>query len=278
MRPARHQFASILAQHMITYLVAQRALGKRMHTEEKTLRLLDRYLLDNHIHELVDITPTVIDSFLMSRRRATPCSYDALLTPVRRCFKWMVGQEVLPSSPVLATPRHPRRVLRPFIFCQHDMKRLLAAAAALPSRSNAPERGRVYRIIFVLLYGLGLRVGEACCLQHQDVDLDRQLLCIRQGKFSKDRLVPFGPKIGEELRQFVNWRQTRSMCLPDSPVFTFRSDGSRPVYPYTVSTTFRNLMPQLNLTVPPGTRKPHLHCLRHSFAVGTLLRWYHAGI
>lgn len=278
MRSARHQLASVLGQHIAAYLVAQHALGKHMHTEEKTLRLLDRYILANHIHKLTDITSTVIDAFLASRARTTPCSYNALLTPVRRYFRWMVAQEILPSSPVLAMPRYPRRVSRPFLFCQYDAQRLLAAAAALPSRSNAAERGRIYRMIFVLLYGLGLRVGEASRLEYRDVDLDRELLFIRQGKFSKDRIVPFGPKIGEELRRFMSWRETRSTILPNSPVFTFRSDGTRPLYPYTVSTTFRNLMPQLSLTVPPGTRKPHLHCLRHSFAVGTLLRWYRAGI
>jgi integrase len=30
--------------------------------------------------------------------------------------------------------------------------------------------------------------------------------------------------------------------------------------------------------VPPGVRQPHLHCLRHSFAVATLLRWYRTGV
>ena len=29
---------------------------------------------------------------------------------------------------------------------------------------------------------------------------------------------------------------------------------------------------------PPGVSAPTLHCLRHSFAVGTLLRWYRAGL
>jgi integrase len=38
------------------------------------------------------------------------------------------------------------------------------------------------------------------------------------------------------------------------------------------------LLPELHLTVPSGVAAPHLHCLRHSFAVGTLLRWYRAGI
>src|SRR3546814_1721257 len=43
--------------------------------------------------------------------------------------------------------------------------------------------------------------------------------------------------------------------------------------------TFRDdLLPQLHLTVPPGCFGPHVHGLRHSFAVRTLLGWYRQGI
>ena len=37
-------------------------------------------------------------------------------------------------------------------------------------------------------------------------------------------------------------------------------------------------MPRLALTIPDGTRPPTVHCLRHSFAVSTLLRWYRSGV
>ena len=42
--------------------------------------------------------------------------------------------------------------------------------------------------------------------------------------------------------------------------------------------TFHALWPRLGLKVPAGAAPPRLHCLRHSFAVGTLLRWYRSGI
>jgi integrase len=45
-----------------------------------------------------------------------------------------------------------------------------------------------------------------------------------------------------------------------------------------VSQTFHSLVPQLGLQIPAGTSPPRLHDLRHSFAVGTLLRWYRQGL
>lgn len=45
-----------------------------------------------------------------------------------------------------------------------------------------------------------------------------------------------------------------------------------------MSTTFHKLVPRLDLDIPEGVSPPRLHDLRHSFAVGTLLRWYRSGM
>jgi integrase len=59
-------------------------------------------------------------------------------------------------------------------------------------------------------------------------------------------------------------------------VFSFRRQ--RAVHPGTISQTFHHLLPRLALALPAGTAPPRVHDLRHAFAVGTLLRWYRAGI
>jgi integrase len=107
----------------------------------------------------------------------------------------------------------------------------------------------------------------------QNLDFDRQLLVIRQTKFAKSRLVPFGPRMAERLRSYVQLRQRRWGTLgSEAPVFSFSRD--RFINPCTISQTFRQLFPSLHMEIPPGVSPPRLHDLRHSFAVGTLLRWY----
>ena len=70
---------------------------------------------------------------------------------------------------------------------------------------------RPTRRVFALLYGLGLRVGEAVRLKLEDVDLQRDTLFIRETKFSKSRLVPLGPKLAARLRHYVEERYGGSM-------------------------------------------------------------------
>ena len=72
-----------------------------------------------------------------------------------------------------------------------------------------------------------------------DLDLTREVLVIRNTKFSKDRLVPFGPRMSVRLRHYIEER-------------------------------FGSAMPE--------AASPRLHDLRHSFAVRTLLHWYRSGI
>src|SRR5260370_8439523 len=62
---------------------------------------------------------------------------------------------------------------------------------------------------------------------------------------------------------------------PEASVFSFI--GGRPVNPGTISIVFHSLVPQLNIAIPADGTPPHVHDLRHSFAVGRLLRWYRDG-
>ena len=62
----------------------------------------------------------------------------------------------------------------------------------------------------------------------------------------------------------------------EEPLFTFVA--SRPVDPCTASQVFHRVVMALDLPVPDGVSPPTLHSLRHSFAVGCLLRWYRQGL
>jgi site-specific recombinase XerD len=267
---------SPLAEGIERFVAHKRALGRKYVTEEKGLRQLNRYILDSGVTTMAGITPRVVEAFLASCQRTTTCSYNNLLSPVRRLFAWLVKQEILPCSPVQVRPRRETTQRRPFLFDAMQVHRLLAVAGRLPDNPCAIHRGETYVMIFTLLYGLGLRVSEASHLCWKDVDFTRRILEIRGAKFAKSRLVPFGPGMAKRLQGYLDVRKLKTRVRPDSPVFT--SLKQKPLPPTSISRTFHSLLPQLELDVPPGVSAPRLHDLRHSFAVATLLRWYRAGV
>lgn len=273
MSPLGMTFHSVLAAPITAYVEAKRAVGCRFATDARAVRLFDRFLVVHGITTVDAITADVIDTFLRSRPRADPKSYNQLVGHLRRLFERLVLHGILAASPVQAVVRResPRR--RPFLFTAAQIRQLLDYARALPDRNRGPRRGPTYHVIFAMLYGLGLRISEVAHLKHGDVDLDRQILWIRNTKFGKSRLLPFGPRLSAVLRTHI---EHASSVSSEHPLFTF--DGRQRINANSIRRTFHSyLLPQLQLTVPSSTRSPRVHDLRHSFAVNTLLRWYQTG-
>jgi len=68
-------------------------------------------------------------------------------------------------------------------------------------------RKPVARVALTLIYSCGLRVSEAAKLRIEDIDSERSLLWVRNGKGGKDRSVPLSEPALACLREF--WRTTR---------------------------------------------------------------------
>ena len=269
-------FRSLFADGMQAFLAYKRALGCQYRAEESALRLLDRFLDEHAISAIADVTPTVIDDFLMSRPRPAPRSYNHLYGTLVRFFNWMVRHERLQCSPVRSKPRRGNRVRLPFLLDPAAARRLFDAAGQLPDNGFTACRASSFRTIFTLLYGLGLRVGEVARLRVRDVELTRRVLDIRDTKFAKSRLVPYGPGIHARLTAHLARRAEQQSLSAEMPVFAQRS--GRPISADTISQTFHRLVPHLGLVIPDGVVGPRAHDLRHAFATRTLLRWYRQGI
>jgi site-specific recombinase XerD len=245
MKRACRPFQSSVAGLLEDFLRHHRALGKRFDTEERALRLFDHYLFEQGVQQLADMTPALLQAFLNSRSRPVAKSHNHLLGVLRRWSEWLVRQQQLAESPLRVRPRRQTAIRIPFLFDSSQVRQLLALAGQLPDNNHGRQRGLIYPMIFALLYGLGLRVGEAARLRIQDVDSNRCILTIRHTKFAKSRLVPFGPRLASKLWDYR--RQREFLCGPSAesdPFFSFGSDRTRAIHPGTISQTFHQLWPR----------------------------------
>ncbi len=275
--PERPGSGVTLREAIDRFISHKRALNRRFLTEEQHLRLFARVLAERGVTELHDVTTEVVHAFVLERPRHRPRSFNHLIGLLQRLFAFLQRQDLMMVSPLTLRPRRVTHNRIPFIFDREDARRLLRVAAALPDNSRAPRRGATYATIYALLYGLGLRVSEAAGLVIGDIDLHRDLLHVRNGKFGKARLLPFGPRLSARLAAFTALRaEEPSDRRPDAPLFTF--SRGQAMHPGTITQSFRLLLPSLDLTISNDIANPTAHCLRHSFAVGTLLRWYRQGV
>ena len=268
-------FKSALAACLTDFIGYKQALNCKYRTEANVLQMFDQYLCNHRIPDCESIDTTVIEGFLKSRPRRTAGSYNHLLGTMLVFFEWARVRKFIKHNPVKVEPRRETAKRIPYVFDLDDARRLLELARRLPDNSRGRNRALIYETVFAILYGLGLRVGEVVRLNLRDVDFARDTLFIRETKFGKNRIVPFGPKLGQRLRSYVQ-QIHGDAGEPDAPLFSFTKTGR--IREGTISINFHNLVPKLALNIPPGVASPRLHDLRRAFAVRTLLRWYREGV
>lgn len=150
----------------------------------------------------------------------------------------------------------------PYILSDQQIVRLLQLAGQSGYRTL---RRQTYATLFGLLACTGLRVSEAIRLRYDDITADG--LVIRASKFRKSRLVPLHPTTQAALDRYLELR--RPYAPFDDHVFI--SLRRKPLLITDAEAAFRTVVAQMGLPVGGRQRRPTPHCLRHTFAVRSLL-------
>lgn len=133
------------------------------------------------------------------------------------------------------------------------------------------------RTILMIVYGAGLRIGEALTLRRADVDFNQFLMMIHRAKFFKTRLIPIGSVLVSTLRQYSMRQPLNTETNNDSTFFTMRTGD--PVKENALQCSFRRLCNHVGIRRSDGAKyEPRLQDIRHSFAVHRLISWYKQGM
>jgi integrase/recombinase XerC len=175
---------------------------------------------------------------------------------VRNFFRWLdrSGQLHNPAIDLMKTPKTARRLPRPHTEMQAQEIVDLAAGATAGNWTGLRDEA-----LFTLLYGAGLRIGEALALTRGDfTGADRLTVT---GKGNKQRNVPLLPIVRAAVEKYL------AVCpyalKPDMPVFV--GVRGEKLNPAVAQRNLRALRRQLGL---PDSVTPH--ALRHSFATHLL--------
>lgn len=225
-------------------------------TAERLLDFLQRHWAEPVARaRLRDTVPADLRAFLAQRRGEGLGNASAAreLSAVRAFLTW-AGEGA--PTPRLKGPRVKRGVPRP--VSPHEA---VALAQEVAEDAGAPWVAARDWAVLLLLYGAGLRIGEAVGLTGAAMPLGQTLSVT--GKRDKMRVVPLLPAVREAVEAYVAespWPLTR-----DAPLFRGAKGGS--LSPGTIRLAVRRARTKLGLsdrTTP--------HALRHSFATHLLGR------
>jgi integrase/recombinase XerD len=154
-----------------------------------------------------------------------------------------LGQDDVPKR--IPYAREPRKL--PVILSANEVAQFLEAVSSLKSR-----------VALTTAYAAGLRIGEVCGLEIEDIDSSRMVIHVRHGKGAKARYVMLSNELLGILRSY--WRLSR----PTAFLFPGR-DADKPIEPTVLNAACRSAVAATGLS-----KRVTVHTLRHSFATHLL--------
>jgi site-specific recombinase XerD len=270
-------FSGKLAHHFLDFIEYEKALGKTFQTQRRYLASFERYLRHEKITDLDRIDSRLVDEWNESFGPSTAYQKRVRLMRVNQFLDFLHGQERIRTAPIQQLPPLRRRLRRPYIFSREEVKSILAAAERLPDYRLKQRRGPTYRMLFLMLYTLGLRTSEAIKLRLEDVDFMQDTLTIHHAKFHKGRVLPFGPRFKAALQRHINEHPLLRKAPAESFLFPSESHRTPHLMPENCYRTLRRIIEGLHIKAPAETLAPNPHSLRHSFAVHRFEKWMRDG-
>jgi integrase/recombinase XerD len=181
----------------------------------------------------------------MTNAGMTATTFNVRIVSLRFFFGMTCGRDEMKRHTQFR--RAPRKL--PAVLSIEEVGDILAAA---------PGPGLKYRAALGISYGAGLGAAEVCHLRVQDIDSDRMMIHVEEGKGGRDRKAMLSPGLLDLLRDY--WREAR----PDGWLFP-GLPRVNPISPRQLNRAFASAKHMAGVT-----RSATLHTLRHSFATHLL--------
>jgi integrase/recombinase XerD len=184
------------ARHL-EWLAVQHYSQATIRGREHFLGLFLHWCQQRDLRQPQEITRPILESYQRSLHRTKkingkPVSANALgnhVYALRGFFKWLAKSRHILYNPAaeLEIPKRQKRLPR-YTLTVGEVEQVLA----VPDTDN-PLNLRD-RAILETLYSTGIRRAELIGLHASDLDYERKVLAVRQGKGNKDRIVPIGER------------------------------------------------------------------------------------
>jgi integrase/recombinase XerD len=184
---------------------------------------------------------------LFRDRKLSPGTIEGRTAALRFLFVKTLRRPYLPEQ--IPFPKRPRRL--PTVLSQEEVARLIESA-----------RNLMHRTMLMTLYATGLRRAELCHLKVSDIDSERMVIHVRQGKGGRDRDVLLSSKLLATLREYWRWMKPRTYLFPGT-VNNWRADV--PITEKIVWVAVSEAAKRAGIT-----KRVSPHSLRHSFATHML--------
>jgi len=168
-------------------------------------------------------------------------------------LRFLLKSEGLPYE-YLLLPAIKKEKKLPVVLSKDEMWRMLRAPKLLK-----------HKMLLGLLYGCGLRCFEVRNVRLRDLDFDRKVLHVVQGKGKKDRLLPLSDHLIRGLRVYIDAEKPKDWIFNGEPVERSGGDFDSRYSQRGVQWAVKQAAKLAGIN-----KDVHVHTLRHTFATHLL--------
>lgn len=264
----------VFASKIYEYVKYKRALGYKMDDVEERLSRFDKLATDRG--ESGDgISKELAEEWCKPLPMESSCNRYGRISILRGFSAYLQTMGLQSYIPKL--PKY-NSSFSPHIFTKAEMAGIFRECDRLHLHRRYTCSLKILMPCLIrLLYGTGIRIGEAMRLKHSDVNLTDGLLLLRECKNGQDRVVPLSLSVREVCKDYVAYKQRIGLDINPDDVFFTSAEGI-PGSPSTVYELFRAVMYRAGIPHGGRGKGPRLHDLRHTFCVNALVKLSESGL
>jgi len=267
-------FESFLAPQLNDFIAYRESLGYNTRASRASLLVFDRYLRQTNA-DWDSLQP-----FYFLEMRANlemePSGVNHVFSSVRVFFNFLLRKEYVAYNPLQDIPPLKENTIIPFVLSPDQIEQLLQALCKRVRRDEVHFLTDLAMYLAVLLLArCGMRISEPLKAMKNHYRKDDGTLYIEKTKFKKQRLIPI-PKAA--MIEIENYLSVRKSFLPHDPnPYLLAGKDHGPLKVGQVEYVFHQALKMIGLDQKRRVvgninfTQPAPHCLRHSFAVNTLI-------
>ena len=262
----------------ILYISYRLSLGERARTISFILKNFCGYIGADR--DLTTISEKECNCYLNAhgiREGIISAYWFSIYAALNGLFMWAIARGYMVTNPLPKDkPKEPEAFV-PYIYSNEDLKRIFETALTYRRRFNI-EYPEVIQVMLKLTYCLGLRPSETTHLVVDDINLKDGLAFIRETKFYKSRVVPFGREVSQMLGNYLRWRSEAVVSRGITDNHLFIDKRGNPVQLSALQQAFRFIREKAGIHRYDNAHYDvRLQDLRHTFATNRVAQWYREG-
>ena len=257
-------FTSVIAQ----YIEHKRNLGYKFQSAIWYLKQIEALTVEMKIDTL-GISKELSDEWCRKKDNEAESTRYLRISILAQFSSYLNNNGIRSYVPEL--PKNTS-TFKPYVFSNVELKRIFYACDHLKIRGQFLQYAdSSMPVIIRLLYGTGIRIGEALSLRNSDVDFTQKTLFIRDNKNGQERLIQLSDSLTDTCLQYHEFKEVILGSQPDDSFFFIKRNRIKCSHS-AVYENYRRVLYHANINHGGKGNGPRIHDFRHTFAVHALAK------